>query len=165
MIHLFQTFIQNNPANITLYVLLLCLLTTERVAIPHIYGKLLDTIKSASFSNTGIWFGVLMLVFFLFQLFDLLVTYLDAQIMPPFEAFVRKHITGHIIQSHETDYMELDLGNVTSKLVRLPINLRALFGKVRTFLFAHVLGIIITACYLFYAHYSLGLILMSLGLD
>ena len=134
----------------------MCLLTVERVCIPHYYGKLLESIKNANFDLTTTFFIIVVSILFVFQVLDTLLTYIDAKLMPYFEAYVRRYVTDNIIERHEEHYTELDLGNITSKLIKLPSNLNFLFYKIKSFLFNHTLSIIITACYLFYCHPYLG---------
>lgn len=161
MIQLFQSFIDANRSTLIVYVLIMCLLTAERVAIPHFYGKLLESIKQAKFSQTTQLFFIVVGIFVVFQIFDTILTYIDAKLMPHFEAYVRRYVTDSIIQRHEQHYAELDLGNITSKLIKLPSHLNFLFYKAKAFLFNHVLSIIITTCYLFYCHPYLGGIFAS----
>jgi ABC-type bacteriocin/lantibiotic exporter with double-glycine peptidase domain len=161
MIQLFQSFIEANKSTLVLYILIMCFLTAERVAIPHFYGKLLESIKQAKFSKTTQMFMIVVGIFVVFQVLDTILTYIDAKLMPHFEAYVRRFVTDSIIQRHEQHYTELDLGNITSKLIKLPSHLNFLFYKVKSFLFNHVLSIIITASYLFYCHPYLGGIFTS----
>jgi len=161
MIQLFQSFIEANRSILVVYILIMCLLTVERVAIPHFYGKLLESIKQAKFSQTTRMFCIVVGIFVVFQVFDTILTYIDAKLMPHFEAYVRRYVTDSIILRHEQHYTELDLGNITSKLIKLPSHLNFLFYKVKAFLFNHVLSIIITTCYLFYCHPYLGSIFAS----
>lgn len=134
----------------------MCLLTIERVSVPHYYGKLLESIKRAKFDEATTFFIIVISIFFVFQVLDTLLTYIDAKLMPYFEAYVRQYVTDTIIDRYEEQYTELDLGNITSKLIKLPSNLNYLFYKVKAFLFNHVLSIVITAGYLFYCHPILG---------
>lgn len=161
MIQLFQTFIDANKPILIVYILIMCILTVERVAIPHFYGKLLDSIKQAKFNMVTKLFFIVVGIFVVFQILDTTLTYIDAKLMPHFEAFVRRFVTDSIIDKHEQHYTELDLGNITSKLIKLPSNLNFLFYKVKSFLFNHLLSIIITAIYLFYCHPYLGAIFAS----
>jgi ATP-binding cassette, subfamily B, bacterial len=161
MLELFRTFIDANWQVLIVYVLIMCFLTIERIAVPHFYGKLLESIKEAKFDLTTKFFCIVIGIFFIFQLLDTVLTYIDAKLMPHFEAYVRRYVTDTIIDKHEQHYTELDLGNVTSKLIKLPSNLNYLFYKVKSFLFNHVLSIIITASYLFYCHPYLGGIFTS----
>lgn len=161
MLALFKTFIDENWKILLVYVLIMCFLTFERVSIPHYYGKLLESIKEAKFSLTTKFFCIVVSIFCIFQVLDTLLTYIDAKLMPHFEAYVRRYVTDSIISRHEEHYTELDLGNITSKLIKLPSNLNFLFYKVKSFLFNHILSIIITSCYLFYCHIYLGSIFTS----
>ena len=52
MLSLFHRFIKQYRVTLGFYVAILCILTLERVAIPHFYGQLLETIKSEKFDST-----------------------------------------------------------------------------------------------------------------
>ena len=91
MIQLFQSFIQANKHTLAVYVLIMCFLTAERVAIPHFYGKLLESIKHVKFSKTTQMFCIVVGIFVVFQVLDTILTYIDAKLMPHFEAYVRRN--------------------------------------------------------------------------
>jgi ABC-type multidrug transport system fused ATPase/permease subunit len=158
MLELYKTFVEQNASTLLVYVAIVCMLSLERVAIPHVYGKLLDSLRQAKFNLTSLLFGTVVGIFVLFQVFDTALTYMDAHIMPKFEAFVRRHVVDVIMDRHAEHYAELDLGNITSKLIKLPANLNSLFYNAKTFLFNHVLSTIFTVGYLYYCHWSLGAI-------
>lgn len=161
MLSLFYHFIKKYRVTLGFYVAILCILTLERVAIPHFYGQLLETIKSEKFDSTFRIFGIVIGIFLVFQVFDTILTYIDANLMPQFEAYVRKHVVDTLLERYQHQHTELDLGNITSKLIKLPGYLNWLFYKVKGFLFNHVLSIIITCGYLFYCHPYLGGIFAS----
>ena len=156
MLDLFKTFIHQHRAVLAVYVVILCCLTLERVAIPHFYGQLLETIKAAKFDATYRIFAMVIGIFLVFQVLDTVLTYIDANLMPRFEAYVRTHIVDTLLERYQQQHTELDLGNITSKLIKLPGYLNWLFYKVKAFLFNHVLSILITCGYLFYCHPYLG---------
>lgn len=156
MLALFTTFIRQHRAVLAVYIVILCLLTAERVAIPHFYGQLLESIKAAKFDKTYRIFALVVGIFLVFQVLDTVLTYIDANLMPRFEAYVRKHVVDTLLDRYQEQYTELDLGNITSKLIKLPGYLNFLFFKVKAFLFNHVLSILLTCGYLFYCHVYLG---------
>lgn len=158
MLSLYKTFIQKNLAILIGYVVIVCLISIERVAIPHMYGKLLESLRSAKFDETTKLFAIVVGIFVVFQIFDTLLTYIDAKLMPRFEAFVRRHVVDVIIDRHKQHYKELDLGNITSKLIKLPTNLNTLFYRTKTFLFNHVFSILVAVGYLYFCHPYLGAI-------
>ena len=158
MFDLYKTFVKENIQTVITYVTIICVLSSERVAIPHVYGKLLDSLRSAKFDSTTKYFAIIVSIFVVFQILDTTLTYIDATLMPRFEAFVRKHVVDVIIDSHSEHYAELDLGNITSKLIKLPANLNILFYRIKAFLFNHVLSVMLTVGYLYYCHWSLGTI-------
>ena len=144
MLDLFTNFMRQHRGVLSVYVLIVCCLTLERVAIPHFYGQLLETIKAAKFEATYRIFAMVIGIFLVFQLLDTVLTYIDANLMPRFEAYVRKHVVDTLLERYQQQHTELDLGNITSKLIKLPGYLNWLFYKVKVFLFNHVFSIIIT---------------------
>lgn len=158
MLELYTAFVKNNLATLIFYVVVVCFLSIERVAIPHMYGKLLESLRAAKFDETTLLFGTVVGIFVVFQILDTVLTYIDAKLMPRFEAFVRRHVVDVIIDRHAQHYAELDLGNITSKLIKLPTNLNILFYRMKTFIFNHVFSIIVAVGYLFFCHPYLGAI-------
>lgn len=156
-----RTFLREHRAIVLAYVLIMCVVTVERVAIPHFYGRILDHLKSEQFGSAARIFGVLIAFFVGFQLLDILLTWLDAQLLPPLEGHVREELMRTIVQRHSEHYRELDLGNVTSKLIKLPANLRAFFYQTKAFLFNHVLTVLITGGYLVWCHWTMGAIYVA----
>ena len=151
-------FIADHLPTIVAYVLVMCVITLERVAVPHFYGKILERLKSEAFDDAMRVFFVLVALFVGFQVFDVVLTMLDAKLLPPLEAYVRERLMDTIVQRHSENYRELDLGNVTSKLIKLPANLRTAFYQTKVFFFNHVLTVLITGGYLLWCHWAFGAI-------
>ena len=110
-------------------------------------------------------FGLIVLIYCIFQFCETILTLLDAKLLPVFESYVRENVVTEIIDRHSQQYTELDLGNITSKLIKLPAYLRDAFYRSKAFLFNHILSVITTGLYLWYCHWSLGLIfIVAFGL-
>ena len=149
-------FIKNNRGIFTVYIIILFLIAFERIAIPHFYGQLLGFLKNANFQKVWKMFIILIAIYFTFQLLDTIITVIDSKIIPLFEDSIRRNIINNIIDKYQQNYHELDLGNITSKIIKLPSNLRDLFFQVKGFLFRHVLSLSFTIGYLFFCHLYLG---------
>lgn len=80
------TFMKCYKSQILVYILLTCLLTGERIAVPHVYGKLLESIKNAEFATTTKVFGVLVAIYVVFQLIDFASILIHTKIVPEFES-------------------------------------------------------------------------------
>jgi ABC-type multidrug transport system fused ATPase/permease subunit len=151
------SFFSNHKGDLAIYAVLMAIIALERVAIPHVYGKLLQALRKKT-NNITMLFGIIVLIYCVFQLCETFLTLMDAKLLPKFESFVRENVVSEIIDRHSQRYTELDLGNITSKLIKLPTYLRDAFYRTKGFLFNHVISVITTAAYLFYCHPWLGAI-------
>ena len=158
------SFLKKHKKEFAIYGFLLCIIAFERVAIPHVYGKLLSALRDSNRNMYGL-FGLIILIYCIFQFCETILTLLDAKLLPVFESYVRENVVTEIIDRHSQQYTELDLGNITSKLIKLPAYLRDAFYRSKAFLFNHILSVITTGLYLLYCHWSLGLIfIVAFGL-
>ena len=154
-------FVERKKGTLVVYALIMCVATVERIILPHLYGRLLDKLKQRQFDPSLKYLAALILMFLGFKVLDMIMTVLDSRLVPVLEASVRSELVRTIIRRHREHYQELDLGNVTSKMVKLPGNIRTTFYQFKILLFHHVLAVLITAGYLFYCHWSLGAIFVA----
>ncbi len=159
---MFDNFIAKEKGLLAVYLAIICVVALERVAVPHIYGKLLAAIKKME--RVKIYFTALVVLFVVFQLLDIWVTVLDARLVPSFESFVRENVVDEVITRHKMKYAELDLGDLTSKLIKLPAYMRDVFYRAKAFVLFHALTAVTTGAYLFYCHWSLGLVFAFVAL-
>jgi ABC-type bacteriocin/lantibiotic exporter with double-glycine peptidase domain len=151
---IFSSFLERKKSEVALYTAIICVAALERVAVPHIYGKLLQGIRTMN--KVGVLFAVLVAIFATFQVLETWLTFLDANLVPEFESHVREHVLNEVIARHRLQYAELDLGNFTSKLIKLPAYMRDVFYRTKAFLLYHVLAVLTTGAYLLYCHWALG---------
>lgn len=159
---MFDQFIAKEKGLLAMYMSIICVVALERIAVPHIYGKLLAAIKKME--RVKVYFVALVVLFTVFQLLEIWVTVIDARLVPSFESFVRENVVDEVITRHKLQYAELDLGDLTSKLIKLPSYMRDVFYRAKAFLLFHVLTAVTTGAYLFYCHWSLGLVFSFVAL-
>ena len=149
-------FARANAATLGFYALILLLLAAERIGVPHFYGKMIDAVRKADFGHVYWLFGLLVGIFVAYQALDTGLTLMDADLMPRFESAMRSFMVDRILLQLREAYTELQLGDITSKLIKLPAHMRALFQRVKVFTFNHVLSVVLSAAYLFYCHWAIG---------
>ena len=149
-------FINEHRGIFISYMIILFFISLERIAIPHFYGNLLGYLKNAHFQKVWKTFIILISIYLTFQVLDTIITLVDSKIIPLFEDSIRRNILDNIIDKYQHNFHELDLGNITSKIIKLPSNLRELFYQVKGFFFKNVLSVIFTIGYLFFCHPYLG---------
>jgi ABC-type multidrug transport system fused ATPase/permease subunit len=149
-------FTRANAATLGFYALILLLLAAERIGVPHFYGKMIDAVRKADFGRVYWLFGLLVGIFVAYQALDTGLTLMDADLMPRFESAMRSFMVDRLLLQLREAYTELQLGDITSKLIKLPAHMRALFQRVKVFTFNHVLSVVLSAAYLFYCHWAIG---------
>lgn len=154
--HVFKNFVRLHPRQFALYILLLVFLAGERVAIPHVYGRLVDLLRRERFGEIQGCFLILVAIYLLFQLFDGILTYLDADLMPQLESYSRQLMSDFVVNNMQGQHEELRLGDLTSKMVKMPVHVRALFQRIKVFVFNHMLSVAMSASYLLWCHPLLG---------
>lgn len=151
---IFQRFMNKERGILIVYFVVICIVALERIVVPHVYGKLLAAIKKMG--RVYKLFAILVVLFCIFQALETWLTLMDARLLPAFESFVRENVVDEVITRHRIQYAELDLGDLTSKLIKLPAYMRDVFYRTKSFLLFHLLSAITTGIYLFYCHWWLG---------
>jgi len=164
-------FISLYPVLFSVYLVILVLVGLQNIAIPHIYGLLINNLKSSASSSAYViiqenMYMLLLLLFVwaIFQALEIANHLLDTEIIPALQDFSREELIRLTMAKNKGNYAEIELGNVISKLVKFPDFVTDLFYRIKIFVFVHGASILFLTGYLFYCHWSLGLIFLCNGL-
>jgi len=162
---LYYTFFKDNWKLYILYLLTLVSLPLQKVAIPHYYGEIISNLKGKDLSKSKYFFTLLLVLWVLIQTLSIGISYVDNYIWPKFHAYVRQYFFDIIIDRYNQNFQELKLGDILTKLIKLPWILDDISTQVQRFVLTNSIVAISSFIYLFRHHYSLGLIyLFSVGL-
>lgn len=162
---LYSSFFRNNWKLYILYLLTLLSLPLQKVAIPHYYGEIISNLKSKNLDKSKYYFCVLLALWVLIQSLSIGLSYVDNYIWPRFHAYVRQYFFDIIIDRYNQHFQELKLGEILTKLIKLPWILDDISTQIQRFVLTNSIVTISSFVYLFMHHYSLGIIyLICVGL-
>jgi len=124
--------------------------------MPHYYGEIINSLKDGNLKNSKYLFVVLLGIWIIIQCFSIGISFVDNYIWPKFHAYVRQFFFELIVHRYNENYQELKLGQILTKLIKLPWILDDLSNQVQRFLLTNCILIISNFVYLFRHHSYLG---------
>jgi ABC-type multidrug transport system fused ATPase/permease subunit len=161
---MFGTFVRANSWLLLLYVGLLCLAyPVEQVVFPEIYGRIVSVLTTKSqatlFQRTWKYLVIATALLVIAQILFTCIDYIDAYVQPALQSHFREQIVADVLHTFQKKYKTLQVGNIVSKVAKLPIVIRQLYHQIRTYMFPAVLVSFFACIYFFYLHVELGLML------
>ena len=129
-----------------------------KLALPHYYGKFIPAIKDEKFYSIKRIFVILILLWIGIQFFHIVSNYIETFINPQLIEYFRINIVKRIIESYKTDYSELKLGEMLTKINDSPYIIKNFIKESFRFVFKNLIIITSTFFYLFYYDYHIGLV-------
>lgn len=153
-------FLKENKLQYFLYCLTLLHIPISKVGMPHLYGKLIGSLKNLNINVTLKYLFILIIIWFFIQAIQTTSNYLYSKVLPKFNSFTRTRIIDSIIDNYQTNFKDLMVGDTITKLIKAPWVLEDIFGEMESFLFNNILVVISSFFYLFFYNKTLGLIYM-----
>ena len=101
MIYTFMfDFFKNNYINYILYFISLSNIPLTKIGMPHLYGKLIGSIKQTNIDGSFKLLVILILCWFFIQCIIMLSHYIRAKILPLFSSYIRKRMMDEIIERY-----------------------------------------------------------------
>ena len=149
-------FLKENKLSYFLYFISLSYIPISRVAMPHMYGKLIGSLKPLKINVTLKFLILLILLWIFIQLIHTGSNMLYGKVIPKFNSFTRTRIIDEIINRYQNNYKDLFVGNIITKLIKAPWILEDIFNEIENFIFSNILVIVTSFFYLFYYNKILG---------
>jgi len=156
----YAKFFHENKTRIICYILVICVASIQKILVPHFYGKILGHFNKNDYTQAQHSFYILIGVWILFQSIEGIVNWFESRLIPNLQNSARQYMGEIIIQKYKDDFRELDLGKLSSKMIKFPESNRELFSKTKTFVFTHFLGSMITLIYIFFLSWKLGIVVL-----
>jgi ATP-binding cassette subfamily B protein len=158
---LYTTFVKDNWKWYIVYLITFISLPLQSVAMPHYYGEIINSLKDANLVKSKYYFGVLLGIWILIQAFSIGISYVDNYIWPKFHSYIRQFFFNLIIDRYNQNYQELQIGNILTKLIKLPWILDDVSNQIQRFILTNSILIVSNFVYLYRNHYSLGFIYLG----
>ena len=159
--NLYTTFVKENWKWYTVYLITFVSLPLQSVAMPHYYGEIINSLKDANLQHSKYLFCVLLGIWILIQAFSIGISFVDNYIWPKFHSYIRQFFFNLIIDRYNQNYQELQIGNILTKLIKLPWILDDVSTQIQRFVLTNSILIISNFIYLYRNHYSLGFIYLG----
>ena len=133
--------------------------------MPHLYGKLIGSIKKLNMDITIKYLIILIFVWFIIQIIQALSNLLYSRVLPKFNSYTRVRIIDEIIKRYQTNFKDLLVGDTITKLIKAPWVLEDVFHELESFVFSNSLVVITSFFYLYRHNNILGfLYLISMSI-
>jgi ABC-type multidrug transport system fused ATPase/permease subunit len=157
---LYLRFIKKNWQLYVLYFLTLLSIPLSETSMPHLYGKIISTLKGGKFDKSTKIFFTLIGIWITIQILNLTQSYVNMYIVPKFQSFIRQYFFDRIIESYSENYQELELGKIISKIIRSPGIVQSIFIEIKDFLLTNIFMTVSNFIYLASHNLKLGLIFL-----
>jgi len=154
-------FFKSNRKTWIIYFMFVLLYSGQRIITPHFYGKIVSNLNDQNNSSATYFFFCLIGAWILFQIFDIIVTFLESKLLPRLQNTSRQYLFQQILYLFRENFQELELGNITSKIIKFPEAIRDIFYRIKNFFFTHFLGSLLSLLYIFFQSYKLGLVVLA----
>jgi len=158
---LYTTFVKENWKWYTVYLITFISLPLQNIAVPHYYGEVISSLKDANLKKSKYLFAILLGIWCIIQVFHIAISYIDNYIWPKFHAYVRQFFFDLIVDRYNQNYKELQIGDILTKLIKLPWILDDVSNQIQSFVLTNSILIISNFVYLYQNHFSLGFIYLG----
>ena len=155
---LYTDFIRDNKKLFILYILTLIYIPINSIYLPKLYGDLISNLKSKKFKGIEKIFFILICGWLVIQIMNTASSYIMNILMPKFKQYIRKFFITEIMDRYKTNFQELKLGDMITKIIKSPYVLEDIFYMFKDVVVRNIITIISIFGYLCYYNIRLGLI-------
>lgn len=144
------------------FFLILLFQPVRDIGLPHFVGKLYSAAKGEDKNGSiGFNLGIIVGLIVIIQLVSVAADYVEVKLHPAIYKNVRELLMTAIFKDKETNFSEVDVGQVLSKVVKLPGVIHHHIDLIRNKLIPLVMTMIASLGYFFWVDWRLGLALLG----
>jgi ABC-type multidrug transport system fused ATPase/permease subunit len=128
--------------------------------MPHLVGKLYNSIKDDKKAMTPILIGIAVVILAI-QGIHIIDDFINIKLHPVVYKFIREKMMKHIFKMSETNYNDIEIGEIISKVVKLPSVIHNHIDLLRGEIIPDFFTIIASVIYVTYVDWKLGLPLIG----
>lgn len=115
---LIKEYIADNKGLFMMYILFILIIPLQDVGLPHFLGKLTKAIQT----NGSLKVPLICIIgiMFILQIGYSIADQVDIRMFPTIQKFVRERMMNHIFEMQKTNYEELKIGEITTKIIKMP---------------------------------------------
>jgi ABC-type multidrug transport system fused ATPase/permease subunit len=137
------------------------LIPAQSIVMPHIYGNVISAIEN----NKPLLPPFTLVSFVIVGLFIMFAVQdaLDTIFTPALQAFFRNKVFAIVLQHYQQRFDQIKIGEIVSRVSRLPITVTDFVNDVLTYWFPSILTILLAGLYFSYYDCYLGIALLLVG--
>jgi ATP-binding cassette, subfamily C, bacterial LapB len=149
-------FYKKNKKYLLFYISILIYLPLKQVGLPHIYGKIISALNKHDLSSAKKLFIYLLIIWIIIQFCMIIEKYGSIVVNPQLEVFVEEHIYNRLLNVYNTNFEELKIGDIITKMIKIPWIFNYIADQFKHFFLDNSIIIISNFIYLFYNSAYLG---------
>jgi ATP-binding cassette subfamily B multidrug efflux pump len=132
---------------IALYCVLFMAFPIQQILMPRYFGLIIEDLSTASVTGASLFERIkvlLVIILFLLALKQAMfvgLDYMEIHMIPRLEAYYREKVVHAVLENFEDDYREIEVGELISKIVKLPQVVRDIFHQAKNYV---IPGLIVT---------------------
>jgi len=158
-IKIIQEIVLKESGLFTIYALLLLTLPLKDIVFPKLVGSLYNAIQGGKEIQTAV-IGIFCIIVAL-QIINIISDYVELQLNPAMYKFIREKLMDHLFKIKETNYSDVDIGQIISKIVKLPSVMHHHIENIRSYLIPYAITVLCILGYMLYLDWKLGLPLLG----
>ena len=151
-------FAKEHPISALVYLLTIVIVPTQSVLLPHLYGKVINSIQQQQ-SLVRPFVYVLCVICFIHLAYLLAEVNEIYYFYPGIQGQLRKDILTYVLKSHEINYDEQHTASLIAKMVKVPNVLYGLVDQYKFVLIPQTVVALVVVGYFIYHDVPLGLAL------
>lgn len=154
---LMNDFIKKNKTLFVIYILLILTIPLRDILMPHMIGKLYTNIKTNK--PVIIILIIIISVVIVIQVFTIVSDFIEFKLHPRIYQHVREAIMTHLFSTRETNYSDIEIGYIISKIVKLPSIIHNYVDQWRSKYFPAIITLLAAIIYFLIVDKTLGIAL------
>ena len=116
----YNQFYKDNRWKYIIYMMLYIRVPLKQIGMPHFYGKVIGALNKKDTNTAGKLLLLLLGIWIVLQILNLTKEYLYTKMWPKIVAFSEQTLFKKIIDAYNTNFKELKVGELVTKLVKMP---------------------------------------------
>ena len=117
----------------------------QDIVLPHYYGNLIDALTHNKDIMKNAVFVLCIFVFV--ELGFIMSDWHDIKTLSTFQTFCRQEVLQNIMKKYEANYSDLYLGDIMSKLVKIPFTVIVWYERIKQYIIPYTLVFGFAVCY------------------
>ena len=117
---IYKEFYKDNKWKYIVYMILYIRVPLKQIGMPHFYGKVIGALNKKDTNTAGKLLLLLLGIWIVLQTLNLTKEYLYTKMWPKLIAFSEQTLFKRIVDSYNTNFKELKVGELVTKLVKMP---------------------------------------------